>query len=144
MMGMPENNRGNFMSAQSVIKAYGDKVRIDEPFTLSEEFEDGISMIEAYGHTPGHVMFLVKDGGNHLLIWGDLTHALAVQMPHPEISVTYDVDPDMARETRLKVLKYVSDNEIPVAGMHIPFSGTGMVKKAQTGYTFTDGDLTNR
>ena len=35
MMGKPENNRGNFMSAQSVIKAFVDKVRFDEPFTLS-------------------------------------------------------------------------------------------------------------
>lgn len=139
MQKMPENRRGNFLSAQNIFQEYGNKIKIQQPHIVGEKFGDGIHMLEAYGHTPGHVMFLVKDGDNEMLIWGDLTHALAVQMPHPEISVTYDFDPDMARESRLKVLKYVSDQKIPVAGMHIPFSGVGTVTKDKNseGYIFT-------
>jgi len=138
MMKMPENRRGNFISAQNVFKEYGEKIRIQEPANTSGNFTDGIHMLEAYGHTPGHVMFLVKDGLDELLVWGDITHAMAIQMPHPEISVTYDVDPDRARESRIKVLKYVTDKNIPVAGMHIPFSGIGIIKKDKDlhGYIF--------
>ena len=138
MLKRPENNRGNFKLAQNVLQAYAAKVKRCDPLSIGEKFSDGIHMLEAYGHTPGHVMYLVKDKTHELLIWGDLTHAMAVQMPHPEISVMYDNDPDLARESRLKVLKYVAENEIPIAGMHVPFSGIGIVKKDENsnGYIF--------
>jgi hypothetical protein len=72
------------------------------------------------------------------LIWGDLTHASAIQMPVPEVAMTYDTDPKMAVASRLAVLKYVSENDIPVAGMHVPLPGMGTVKAASGGgYTFT-------
>lgn len=138
MMKFPENRRGNFASAQDIFREYGEKLKITAPYDPGKELGNGIHMLAAYGHTPGHVMFLIKDGKEQLLIWGDLTHALAVQMPHPEISVTYDVDPDTARESRLQVLKYVIGNNIPVAGMHIPSPGMGTVKEDPStgGYSF--------
>ncbi len=98
---------------------------------------DGIFAIEAFGHTPGHTVFLVVSGGEKLLVWGDIAHAMAVQMPRPEISVRYDVDPDAARASRLKILEYAATNRIPVAGMHIPYPGVGTVEKAAQGYKFT-------
>lgn len=138
MLKLPENNRGNFKLAQNVLQVYGAKVKRQDPISIGEKFSDGIHILDAYGHTPGHVMCLIKDKTNELLIWGDLTHAMAIQMPHPEIAVTYDNDPNLARESRLKVLKYVSENEIPIAGMHVPFSGIGTVKKDKNsnGYIF--------
>lgn len=98
---------------------------------------EGIFPIKVYGHTPGHTAFMVVSDGERLLIWGDITHAMAVQMPHPEISVTYDVDPDAARALRLKILEYVAAHKIPVAGMHIAWPGIGTVEKAAQGYEFT-------
>jgi len=88
----------------------------------------GVSAIAAYGHTPGHTMFLVESGGKKLLVWGDLTHAMAIQMPRPSVSVTYDSDPVAAAEARKEVLKYVSENKIPVAGMHVAYPGVGGVE----------------
>ncbi len=99
--------------------------------------KDGTFAIEAFGHTPGHTAFLVVSNGDKLLVWGDLTHAMAVQMPRPEISVRYDVDPDAARASRLRILEYVAAHKIPVAGMHIPYPGIGTVEKAAQGYKFT-------
>ena len=107
---------------------------------VGSETGDGIQPLAAYGHTPGHAMFLIQDSGEQLLIWGDLAHAMAVQMAHPKISVTYDVDPDMARESRQKVLKYVAEEGIPIAGMHIPTPGTGKVEKDGKGYVFLPGN----
>ena len=98
---------------------------------------DGIFPIEAYGHTPGHTVFLVVSKGEKLLIWGDITHAMAVQMPHPEISVRYDVDPATARVSRAKIFEYAAANRIPVAGMHVAWPGIGTVEKANRGYKFT-------
>ena len=79
-------------NAQNILNMYADKIIRQEPYDLDDKFEDGIHMIEAYGHTPGHVMFLIRDGKDQLLIWGDLVHASAIQFPHPEISVKYYVD----------------------------------------------------
>lgn len=109
-------------NSQKILNMYADKIIRQEPYDLNDKFEDGIHMIEAYGHTPGHVMFLIKDGKDQLLIWGDLVHASAIQFPHPEISVKYDVDPQAARETRQRVMKFVKENSIPIAGMHLPHS----------------------
>ncbi len=61
-----------------------------------------------------------------MLIWGDLTHAMAIQMPHPEISVRYDVDPAAARDSRLAVLRVVAAEKTPVVGMHIPATSPGV------------------
>lgn len=109
-------------NAQNILNMYADKIIRQEPYDLDDKFEDGIHMIEAYGHTPGHVMFLIRDGKDQLMIWGDLVHASAIQFPHPEISVKYDVDPQAARETRQRVMKFVKENSIPIAGMHLPHS----------------------
>jgi glyoxylase-like metal-dependent hydrolase (beta-lactamase superfamily II) len=92
-------------------------------------FPEGIAVrpIAAYGHTPGHTLYLLSSGGERLLIWGDLTHAMAVQMPFPQVAVTYDVDSEQAVASRKTVLEFVVKNKIPVAGMHIAYPGMGVV-----------------
>jgi glyoxylase-like metal-dependent hydrolase (beta-lactamase superfamily II) len=92
------------------------------------EILPGVRAIAAYGHTPGHTMFMLESKGEKLLVWGDLTHAMAIQMPRPGVSVTYDSDPAAAAAVRLEVLKYVSENGIPVAGMHVAYPGIGRVE----------------
>ncbi|NCC46768.1 MAG: MBL fold metallo-hydrolase [Bacteroidia bacterium] len=107
-------------NVQKILESYKGKIKTQEPNNLTTEFGNGIHMIEAYGHTPGHVMYLIKDGNKQLLIWGDLVHASAIQFPHPEISVKYDVDPEEARKTRYRVMQFTKGHSIPVAGMHLP------------------------
>ncbi len=126
-------------AAMNIFSAYGDAVRKFEPVEIDAPMAEGITPVAAYGHTPGHVMFMIKDGDNQLLIWGDLTHAMAIQMPHPEISVRYDTDPAMARESRVKVLRHVAANGISVVGMHIPAATEGRVVAAGSGYEFRTG-----
>lgn len=136
MMKQPEDRRGNFLLAQKVFSEYGDRIKTERPLPVGSNTEDGILMLEGYGHTPGHVMYLIKSGKDELLIWGDLTHAVTIQTAHPEVSVMYDFDPNQARESRIKALEYVTKLNIPVVGMHIPFGGTGFVEKVADGYSF--------
>lgn len=125
--------------AKKVIEKYKDQIVIFNPLSIAEVKIGSCSLIpiEAYGHTPGHICLLVNSGNENLLIWGDLTHAMAVQMPHPEIAVSYDVNPADAIKSRLAILEFVSKNNIPIAGMHIAFPGMGTIKKASEGYEFT-------
>jgi len=88
----------------------------------------GIFPIAAYGHTPGHTIFLLENGRAKLLIVGDLLHVAVVQFHHPSISASYDVDGAAAAQTRTQVLSYAATNRLPIAGMHIVYPGMGFVE----------------
>lgn len=135
MKKMPENRRGGFVQARKVIEAYKDRLQLFTPVDIdaSTELLPGVCGIAAYGHTPGHTGFLLESAGAKLFIWGDLTHAMAIQMPYPEVAVTYDVDPAEATQSRQRLLKYMADHKIRIAGMHIPYPAIGNVKIRETG-----------
>ncbi|MDR0384930.1 MAG: MBL fold metallo-hydrolase [Prevotellaceae bacterium] len=126
--------------AQSVIAAYRDRLHLFVPSRTVDEAKEiipGIKAVAAYGHTPGHTGYLFGSAGSQIFIWGDLTHAMAVQMPHPEIAITYDVDPEQAVASRKELLSRIAKDNIPIAGMHIAFPGIGNVKAGDEGYIFT-------
>jgi len=122
----------NAANARKVIEAYKNNLQLFVPDELegtTTEIFPGIRGIAAYGHTPGHTVYLLESDGSKLFIWGDLTHAMAIQIPYPEVAVTYDVNPTKAIESRQRILQYVTDNKIDVAGMHIQFPGIGNIRK---------------
>lgn len=131
---------GDHASQQKIFNAYKGKIKLFTPNELTEETElllPGIHGITAYGHTPGHTAFMLESENQQFLIWGDLTHAMKIQMPCPQVAVTYDVDPNLAIESRKKILEYVSKNNIPIAGMHIAFPAMGTIKSNHNnGYEF--------
>jgi glyoxylase-like metal-dependent hydrolase (beta-lactamase superfamily II) len=126
--------------AKNVLKAYKNQLILFEPNELDDTTNSifpGIKPIAAYGHTPGHTAFLIESEENKLLIWGDLAHAMAIQMPFPQVAVTYDVNPEKAIQSRLLLLKYVSENTIPIAGMHIAYPAIGnILSLPDEGYKF--------
>lgn len=141
MNKIPENRRNGFLLARKVLDAYKTKVRLFFPNDLTDpkpsQLFPGLTAFATYGHTPGHCAFLFEPIEQKIMIWGDLTHAMAIQMPHPEIAVTYDINPELAVKSRKELLNYVVKNKIPVAGMHITFPGMGTVKKEKEAYSFT-------
>jgi glyoxylase-like metal-dependent hydrolase (beta-lactamase superfamily II) len=139
MNSLPENLRGSITNARNILKAYKSQLVIftPNPIEKAKELLPGLRAVAAYGHTPGHTGFLIESEGQKLLFWGDLTHAMAIQMPFPEVAMTYDVDKNLAIKTRLQLLKYLADSGINIAGAHIPFPGTGYVRKmGSSGYDF--------
>lgn len=141
MKTFPEDRQGGFKNSIKTLAAYGDAVKTFEPGALDASGDDllpGIRAIAAFGHTPGHTVYMVESKGSRMLIWGDLTHASAIQMPVPEVAMTYDTDPKMAVAARQAVMKYVAENNIPVAGMHVPLPGMGILTSVSGGgYTFS-------
>ena len=124
----------NEIKNENVIEAlnlYKDKIHF---FEFGDEIFNGIKALDASGHTPGHTVFDIKADGEELLIVGDIMHFIEIQLPVPDVSVRYDVDPDKARESRKKILDYAAENGIEIAGMHITSPGIIKVKKNETGY----------
>lgn len=92
----------------------------------------GLTAVAMPGHTPGHVGVMVADGRESLLILGDVVHSAALQLPHPEWSVAFDVDPAAAAAARARVLDMAATDKLRVAGSHMAMQGR--VEKRGTGY----------
>ena len=141
MFAQSENRQKSFLNAREVLTAYKDNLHLfvpGETDDTGEELLPGVRAISAYGHTPGHTAYLLDSDGEQLLVWGDITHAMDIQIPCPQAAVTYDIDPVRAIESRQKVLKFVSENKIRIAGMHIEYPGIGDIRGNSTqGYVFS-------
>ena len=125
-------NAAFFQAARAALEAFGDRVTA---FT-GAQVPGPLSAMELFGHTPGHTGYVVSDGGESLLVWGDIIHAPAVQFPMPSVTIAFDTDATAAEATRKRVLDMVVTDRMPVAGMHLVFPGTGQVVKAGEGYAF--------
>lgn len=104
------------------------------------EVAPGVTMVPLPGHTPGHSGILIADGGDQLLIWGDVIHAEAFQLARPDWSVRFDVDQDAARATRVKLFDRVATDGLRVTGPHVRFPGFGRVERMQQGYRLVHED----
>lgn len=124
----PEARRGGFKVAEQLQCVYGSRVR---PIPEGPVFPS----IEARllpGHTPGHTGYLVRGEDNALLIWGDTLHLQDLQPGDPKIGLVFDVDPEMAAQTRQATLEDAAREGWIVAGGHI--SGFGRVQRVSEGY----------
>lgn len=99
-----------------VMELYRDSLHL---FTFGDSLPHGVLAIDAIGHTPGHTAFQVSN----LLIIGDLMHGYALQKDHPEINSNYDMDKEKSIESRKRIMQYAKDNNLLMAGMHLPPPG---------------------
>lgn len=96
----------------------------------------GLTLVPLPGHTPGHSGVMVESEGQSLLIMGDTVHAPAVQFARPEVTITLDIDPTRAAQTRKALFARAADDRLLIAGMHLPFPGIGHVERLAAGYAF--------
>jgi glyoxylase-like metal-dependent hydrolase (beta-lactamase superfamily II) len=128
--------------AVAALAPYGSNVITFEPGVLgaaTREILPGISAVANYGHTPGHTVYLVENGGAKLVIAGDFLHVALVQIPNPNISATYDVDQSAAAASRRQILDYVARNKISIGGMHMVYPAVGTVEADGNGFKFIPG-----
>ena len=100
----------------------------------------GVSAVLMPGHTPGHTGWLIQSGNDSLLIWGDLVHLAAIQVPRPDTGLIFDVDPGMAGETRKRMFDRIAADRLQVAGAHIDFPGFGTLTRKGTDFRFERTD----
>jgi glyoxylase-like metal-dependent hydrolase (beta-lactamase superfamily II) len=141
----PDAFKPFFDMARQSLDVYKAKI---SPFSKDGEVLPGVQAMHLPGHTPGHAGFNLVSGDQNLLIWGDIVHAHALQFGHPDWSIAFDVDPDLARATRVKLFDQANADRLRVAGMHLLFPGVGHVLKEGSAYDFVpapwDYNLTDK
>ena len=103
-------------------------------FEPGDELAPGVLACDLAGHTPGHSGFLLSSQSKKLMFIGDLLHGGLVQLPRPEITVVYDIDPEKARAVRLRVLGELARDRLPFASAHLPFPALGVLVPVGDGY----------
>lgn len=94
----------------------------------------GITAIDAFGHTPGHMAYHIESGKSRLLLWADTTNHFVASLQRPEWHVRFDMDKDKAVATRKRILDMVAADRIPATGYHMPFPSVGFVEKLGANY----------
>ncbi|MTI44931.1 glyoxylase-like metal-dependent hydrolase (beta-lactamase superfamily II) [Roseibium hamelinense] len=92
----------------------------------------GITAMQAFGHTPGHMTYMIESGGQQLLLAADLANHYVWSLGYPDWEVRFDMDKEAAALTRRRVLNMLASEKIPFVGYHMPFPAVGFVE--------TDGD----
>ena len=129
----PERMQATIGNAVKSLGAYGERTT---RFSAGREVAPGIRSVPLPGHTPGQTGFLVESGGERLLIWADIIHVAALQFARPDWTVGFDVDGAQAAETRRRIFARAADENLPVAGMHLPFPGFGRVVRTGEGFAY--------
>jgi len=127
----PADARGGFDNVRQRFAPYEGRVTL---FTPGEDVLPGVRSVPTHGHTPGHTSFLVEDGGETLLVLGDVTNRPELFLVHPDWQLVFDSDGDGAVATRHRVLDQAVADKLLVAAFHWPFPSLGHVAKTAGGY----------
>ncbi|WP_372609688.1 MBL fold metallo-hydrolase [Aquicoccus sp.] len=101
-----------------------------------DEIAPGISVMNSFGHTPGHMALRIESDGQQLLAVGDaLTHGW-LNFAHPEWYNDIDADPETTVASRRAILDMAASDGIAILGYHFPFPGAGHVIRDGDAYRF--------
>ncbi len=131
----PKEAQEFFQAAQAISAPYV-KAGKWHTFSGSVEIAEGIKTVPLSGHTPGHTGYEFRSKGQKILFWGDIIHAASVQFKHAEVSVVFDIDRAAAVATRENLLPVLAEEDILIAGPHLPFPGLGRLQRDGNAYSW--------
>jgi len=101
-----------------------------------DDVVSGVTTIDAYGHTPGHLAFIIESQGKQLLLGGDFANHYVWSLAYPDWELRFDRDREMAAKTRRRILSMLAYEKIPFIGYHMPWPGLGYVDTHNDGYHY--------
>ncbi len=96
----------------------------------------GITAMEAFGHTPGHMTFMIESDGKQLIIGADFANHYVWSLGYPDWEVRFDMDKAAAAATRRRLLGMMAADQIPFIGYHMPFPALGYVETRDDGFRY--------
>ena len=79
----------------------------------------GVDARSAPGHTPGSTVVVLSSGAERALLLGDVVHC-PVELVDDEWDGIYDVDPELAKRTRVALAREIEGEPVPVVAAHFP------------------------
>ena len=130
--GDPDRVKGNRARTRINLKPYLHRIR------RVRDGEDylGFRPVLAPGHTPGHTCWLLAAPGGGFMAFGDVVHLSAIQISHPDVGMTYDLDKDQAVKSRKRILDMAASERLAIAGAHVNAPGFGYVVRKGASYAF--------
>lgn len=117
----------------SNMKPLADKVTMIDP---EDSVTSGITAVDAFGHTPGHMTYRIESNGQQLLIAADFANHYVWSLAQPDWEVKFDMDKQAAAATRVRLLDMMTADRIPFVGYHMPWPAVGYVEKRGKGYVY--------
>jgi glyoxylase-like metal-dependent hydrolase (beta-lactamase superfamily II) len=127
----PDDRRGAIANARHTLEALKSRWHF---ISAGAKVRDGIEIIDASGHTPGHLAFLFGSGNDQLLHFVDTAHHHAISFANPGIAFAFDTEPKVASATRRQLLDRAAADRTRVFGAHMPFPGLGFVRRVGDHY----------
>lgn len=131
---------------EALAKVFRDNTKsIAAKFSMIKPGDDvvpGIRAIEAFGHTPGHLAYMIESGTSRILFWGDCAHHHVASLARPDWHCVFDIDKEQAAATRKRIYDMAATERVPVIGYHMPFPSIGYVERlAANGYRWVPHSL---
>ena len=120
--GLPLPNHGSYADSVLPVLEAGQADLVDD----GHEFEPGVWLEPAPGHTPGTVTLHARSDGRHAVFSGDLLHT-PVQLVDLGWNSRFCEDPALASQTRRRLVEAVTDTDTVVLPAHFPDPAGGRI-----------------
>jgi glyoxylase-like metal-dependent hydrolase (beta-lactamase superfamily II) len=90
-----------------------------ETWDTSGPLLPGMDTLSAPGHTPGSTVIVLSSGAERAMLLGDAVHC-PVELVDDEWAGIGDVDPALAKRTRVALARELEGTDVPAAGAHFP------------------------
>jgi glyoxylase-like metal-dependent hydrolase (beta-lactamase superfamily II) len=108
-----------------------------EQIAPGDEVASGVRVVDAPGHTPGHLAVEVSSDGERLIHMGDAASQPILHLEHPDWFAGSDNWPAQSMMTRRALLDRAATANMLVATYHFPFPGVGRVTIDGDGWRWT-------
>lgn len=94
----------------------------------------GITAVAAFGHSPGHMAYMIESEGQQLALLADTANHYVWSLANPDWEVRFDADKAAAAATRRTLLGMLAADRLPMVGYHMPFPAMGFVEARGEGF----------
>lgn len=135
LAAVPEERRPLVGLIQKLAKPIGDQLRLHRG---DADLGNGISLVVAPGHTPGHQAVHLAAGSREMILLADVVVSDALQFANPQVHYALDSDPDLAVETRKALFNRLAADRIPFAATHLSTDSFGCLEPHGNGFGFVE------
>ncbi|WP_372839593.1 MBL fold metallo-hydrolase [Phaeovulum sp.] len=96
----------------------------------------GITALDAPGHTPGHMAYMLESSGQNMVLIADAANHYVWSLEQPDWEVRFDADKAQAAATRRNLLGMIAADRLPFAGYHMPFPAVGYLEAKGAGWRY--------